>query len=408
MNKNIKLLSFTYNNELNIKVNIEEIFNKESLPYTFSKCKNKDDYNKTMQTWLNDRISLDNNWNVRGISKSELKEIQDEIIKKVPALSLSDQYWINNDTSSLKWSDINYFDNDFEYISFTSTSSKNLKTASIPADYIYSPNITTKGQVSKSWIIGKDSVRCLLKAANTSFKTEPINEYIAYKISKIIGLNCTPYNIDVLKDTKNDTKTLVSSCPCFINTNTELVHASEIIDFNKYNNLKDIFKGYINILKDNGIKDAKEQLEKMILLDSLLLNTDRHLNNFGIIRDVNTLKWLSVSPIYDNGRTFLTAYNGNLALDIKEKKYDNFRICREFSYDVKVNDLLELLSKDINLKEEDFLSIKPLFVEYKTLLEKYSNYTLLTFTIGQDYVLESIKYNYNKIYEYLKKNNLFS
>lgn len=39
----------------------------------------------------------------------------------------------------------------------------------------------------------------------------------------------------------------------------------------------------------------------MIVLDYIIANEDRHYNNFGIIRDANTLKWISVAPIYDSG-----------------------------------------------------------------------------------------------------------
>ena len=38
------------------------------------------------------------------------------------------------------------------------------------------------------------------------------------------------------------------------------------------------------------------------------MNDDRHLNNFGIIRDVNTLKWTSVCPIFDNGQSLNIEY----------------------------------------------------------------------------------------------------
>ncbi len=44
------------------------------------------------------------------------------------------------------------------------------------------------------------------------------------------------------------------------------------------------------------------KLENMYILDFLILNEDRHLGNFGIIRDVNTLEWLDVAPIFDNGQ----------------------------------------------------------------------------------------------------------
>ena len=41
----------------------------------------------------------------------------------------------------------------------------------------------------------------------------------------------------------------------------------------------------------------------MLMLDYIMLNEDRHLNNFGIIRNVDTLKWVDVCPIFDAGRS---------------------------------------------------------------------------------------------------------
>ena len=39
----------------------------------------------------------------------------------------------------------------------------------------------------------------------------------------------------------------------------------------------------------------------MIVLDYLILNEDRHLNNFGALRNAETLEWLGMAPIYDSG-----------------------------------------------------------------------------------------------------------
>ena len=39
----------------------------------------------------------------------------------------------------------------------------------------------------------------------------------------------------------------------------------------------------------------------MIVIDYLLANTDRHYNNFGAIRNANSLEWIGSAPIYDSG-----------------------------------------------------------------------------------------------------------
>ena len=41
----------------------------------------------------------------------------------------------------------------------------------------------------------------------------------------------------------------------------------------------------------------------MFVVDYLTMNVDRHLKNFGIIRNVETLKWERVTPIFDTGQS---------------------------------------------------------------------------------------------------------
>ena len=84
-----------------------------------------------------------------------------------------------------------------------------------------------------------------------------------------------------------------------MNKNTEFIPVSQIIDSSRHDSMKD-YEKYIDILEKNGIREAREKLENMYVLDYLIMNEDRHLNNFGVIRDVNTLEWLDVAPIFDN------------------------------------------------------------------------------------------------------------
>ena len=39
----------------------------------------------------------------------------------------------------------------------------------------------------------------------------------------------------------------------------------------------------------------------MLVLDYLIVNEDRHQNNFGVIRNADTLEYLGAAPIYDSG-----------------------------------------------------------------------------------------------------------
>ena len=44
-------------------------------------------------------------------------------------------------------------------------------------------------------------------------------------------------------------------------------------------------------------------LEYQILTDFVLTNTDRHLNNFGVLRDSRTLRFVQMAPIFDSGNS---------------------------------------------------------------------------------------------------------
>ena len=39
----------------------------------------------------------------------------------------------------------------------------------------------------------------------------------------------------------------------------------------------------------------------MIVIDYIIANEDRHFNNFGVLRNAETLEWIGFAPIYDSG-----------------------------------------------------------------------------------------------------------
>jgi hypothetical protein len=64
--------------------------------------------------------------------------------------------------------------------------------------------------------------------------------------------------------------------------------------------------GYIS--KVTGVLDVrhlppgvKSALNKMLTMDYIISNEDRHFHNFGLMRDPDTLAWLGLAPIYDSG-----------------------------------------------------------------------------------------------------------
>ncbi|MEG0411122.1 MAG: hypothetical protein RR538_09215, partial [Erysipelotrichaceae bacterium] len=46
-----------------------------------------------------------------------------------------------------------------------------------------------------------------------------------------------------------------------------------------------------------------KDLENMFIVDFLTMNTDRHMKNFGVIRNAETLSWERLTPIFDTGQS---------------------------------------------------------------------------------------------------------
>lgn len=69
---------------------------------------------------------------------------------------------------------------------------------------------------------------------------------------------------------------------------------------------EDIFKEGIKLLEAVTKIYGKEKIEDLMLFDSLIYNTDRHLGNFGMLVNNNTREFLKSAPIFDNGNSILS------------------------------------------------------------------------------------------------------
>ena len=62
-----------------------------------------------------------------------------------------------------------------------------------------------------------------------------------------------------------------------------------------------VYQHFLNCCEELGIAGVVPFLDRMIVLDYIIANEDRHLNNFGALRDAETLEWIGMAPIYDSG-----------------------------------------------------------------------------------------------------------
>lgn len=362
MNKNQKIMSIEYNS-YNVISKIYEIYNIEYAPLAvFNASKNRSSsLTKTVNDWFRGRgipswrKDLEKLLDKLGVSSS------DELLNKYYGLSLSDQYWLKGVNSAVKYEDINFFTNDFEYEAYLDASldSSSKSIVSLDKNIFKSPNNTTDGMLQKGWII-ESGKRVLVKGTYTSNKEEPINEYLASQICKRLGFDYCNYEVEWSDKTK-----LISKCNDFINENEELISAYDIYNSEKKpNNISD-YEFYIQILEKHNVPNARENMENLFILDYLMLNNDRHLKNFGIIRNVNTLKWEKVAPIFDTGESMqCDKYTDEINFSSGKGKFFS-------NTDKDYEDILKIIGK--NILRVDLSKLKGICDDYRLILEKYQD-----------------------------------
>lgn len=299
MNKNTQIakVKSQYNGKMIV---VEKICNPEYAPFSFD-MRTLDAANESMYDWWNRRkIPSSRDMLATGLNNLGLGSSADtaELMSKAYGLSLTDQYWLCPEGSNIKWEDVNFFKNDF-----SDDIGEALFDNKLHLDAnLLSPDSSLGGGLRKKWKI-VDGKRCLVKAGSSFYPCEPYNEVFSNMVCDKLGItDYVKYTLDLVIDTNKETP--VSICECFIDSNTELVTGIDLISSPLGKQVSGSLLSYdrlVSICEQLGIDDIRTHLSNMFLLDILINNQDRHYNNFGLIRDVSSLKFLGIAPIFDNG-----------------------------------------------------------------------------------------------------------
>ena len=248
-----------------------------------------------------DRAALNEWWTDRSIpaSRSGVREALQALeisstkmlLVRCWGLSLSDQYWICPEGADLTWDSVNFFENDFLDDIGDVLFGENKKKDALDFS---SPDNTSDGNLKKRWKI-IDGKRCLIKGGSNPFRQQPFNEVIASGIMERLGIPHVPYTVTWNKGAP------YSVCEDFITESTELIPAWRILKTQKKDNSTSVYQHFVNCCEALGIRGAVPFLDRMIVLDYIIANEDRHFNNFGVLRNAETLEWLGFAPIYDSG-----------------------------------------------------------------------------------------------------------
>lgn len=259
----------------------------------------------------------------RVLERMGIATPQEYLVKNL-GLSLSDHYWIKPLDMELGWGDINLFTNAFrDPVGDMQFGLDQDSVLELPA-YAFSPSSSTQGDLTKKWIIA-DGKRCLVKGNHGGNSQESLNEIVAtllhQKQSRVPCVSYTPMRL-------GENPQIYCVCESFTSDEVELIPAIDVVESKKKDNAVSMYEHFIHVCSIHGMDEGSLRtfLDYQILTDFVLTNTDRHLNNFGVLRDTHTLRFIGMAPIFDSGNAMfwqnpmMPAYN-----DLTDIAVNSFR-----------------------------------------------------------------------------------
>jgi len=182
------------------------------------------------------------------------------------------------------------------------------------------------------------------------------DNYIEVLSSDILRQLNTPYSFadyylcTIVDSSDKITQGCVSSN--FVPENHDLITLNRILNkegivWNPKSSTKDCWEQLCDLAYSVSDINCKEYLATQFLVDYLLLNVDRHLNNIAFLIDLNTGKY-SPAPMFDFGRGLLegelNTYNLPIPKAVEKTRLKPFGYKAEKVIDVILNDV-DILSK---------------------------------------------------------------
>jgi len=236
--------------------------------------------------WLETRAIDSHRANSRLLKKALRLTEKDDIstVVHVNAATITDNYWIRPIGSDLEYADVQFSDDYFSnlalkggYDSFNrAANSKRTKT----------PELTNTGSFEKCWKL-RGGKWWMYKKANHN---EMFSELFAFKLGKKLGMNMAHYErgdgcVKTL-DFTNAAQVNFEPASSFMGDNEDYVEV-------------------VNALTDL-CPEAIPDYIRLIFLDTVIANPDRHTNNFGLLRDVESGKLFGLAPNYDNNMALIS------------------------------------------------------------------------------------------------------
>lgn len=306
MNKNIKLVSFETDIQYGITVIQNEVNLSNTLPIGYS----------DISTWIENRNYAKHKEHMKTWLKEWGIDTTDGFLQITHALGVNDSFWVKSQESELAWEDVNLYNNEFTDIACTTAFETGLFGLQLSTT---TPEFTTDGTFPKCWIKDETGIHILKQglsgAANVGL--EPYCEYISSNIGNKLFEDVVSYDLIRYKGK------LCSKCALFTSEDIGYVSFGKTVNTNKFYTIPHLIK-YFHDYDEIHKTNFGQRFRIMIVLDSIVFNQDRHLNNFGYLFDNDSVEIKAFAPLFDFNFSFLCSLTMEDLKDYRESlvKYD--------------------------------------------------------------------------------------
>lgn len=287
MNKNEKLVSFETDIQYGITVIRNEINLSNRLPIGYS----------DIGTWIENRNYAKHKEHMKKWLKEWGIDTTDGFLQITHALGVNDTFWIKPQESELLWENVNLYNNEFTDIACTTAFETGLFGLQLSTT---TPEFTTDGTFPKCWIKDTQGIHILKQGLSgaSNVGLEPYCEYISSNIGNMLFEDVVHYDLTQYKGR------LCSQCDLFTSEAVGYVPFGKTIDTKKYYSIPQLVQYFENYDVEHKTSFGKK-FRIMIVLDSIVFNHDRHLNNFGFLFDNESLEIKEFAPLFDFNFSFL-------------------------------------------------------------------------------------------------------
>lgn len=234
--------------------------------------------------WIEDRKAYKHNHHLRRLMKDCGCDTAEGFIRITHAASINDSFWIKEENETATWNDISFYKNNFnETVSKLAFEGLGLYGIQMSSA---SPELTTDGSFRKCWKKENGDIflykRGFSGAANAGL--EPYCEALASEIINAADPSSVQYS--VLKF-HGETAT---KCKAFTNEDIGFVPLRKLVD--RSISINELLKFFDDL-------GCREKFQRMLVLDAVTFNTDRHLGNVGILINNDTQEMIGIAPNFD-------------------------------------------------------------------------------------------------------------